>query len=233
MDELNEPAPKPNKRKIILYIALAVLVAAAIAYGIWRQTQDNTRYSLKQINGLPEEQRQDARKSEAENLEQEIKDLPADARGEQRYALYIKLAEIRQQLGEYDAAIAAVDKISPENQNNTRVWELYSSLYRAKGDIGKARASIRRALDIDGENVNDWVSFIELSKDVGDKPLTDLYNEALSKTHNNVNVVIAYAKALEDIGNLDGAVAQWQKALQLNPADKAVYDAQIKRLQGK
>ena len=57
-----------------------------------------------------------------------------------------------------------------------------------------------------------------------------IYTQALSATGSNVNIVTFYAQFLEKIGDLKGAKAQWQKAIQINPSGKKDYQAEVTRL---
>lgn len=61
--------------------------------------------------------------------------------------------------------------------------------------------------------------------------LDNLYQEALTKTENYIDIITAYAGFLEKTGNTQNAIEYWQKAEEENPDQKSIYEKEIERLQ--
>ncbi|HTL39260.1 MAG TPA: hypothetical protein VL306_00385 [Methylomirabilota bacterium] len=177
----------------------------------------------------------DRQKLEAEvaSLEAQENSLPADPQN--RYDFYYRLAVRRYALGRDKDAMAALDKIVDEKGDYTypdQVWYTYANIYNDSKDYDRAVVAMSKAVDIDGTNPQYWLTYIGIwgQKDPK-KNLTDLYNEALTKTGNAIEVVRAYGRYLEYLGQKDAAIVEWQKAGEVDPAGKADYDAEIKKLQ--
>jgi tetratricopeptide (TPR) repeat protein len=224
-----------NKAKSVLAAAVAVILGLAVIFGLlWLQKSvdkpSDSGNTPTKASTLSLAQKQDL-EAQVADLEDQVKKLSAATSAADRDLVYLKLASAKYQLGDHDAAIAALDQIIAENQNNARVWALYAVIYKDKGDLEKAREKVKRAVDLEPENEGHWLMYLDLSRDRGNDSLRLLYEEALNKTGNNIAIVIAYARFLEKIGDKPGAIAQWQKAAQINQAEKGAYEGEIKRLQ--
>ncbi len=233
--KLLEVTEEKGKRPITAMIILIVVVLFAL-WGLFQlqrvsnKTTDNKKTQSKQVS-LTDEQRQTL-EAEAADIEGQISKLPENAPAEDKYKLYVKLASVKDNLGLYEEAIAALDKVKDENQNQPALWQRYALIYRDMGDLDKARENAKRALDLDKTVPQYWLTYIEVSSSESADAVKALYNEALQNTENNVGIITAYAIFLEKIGDKQGAIAQWQKAGEIFPQGKGDYDAEIARLQG-
>jgi tetratricopeptide (TPR) repeat protein len=132
---------------------------------------------------------------------------------EQSIEWYVKAAEVR-----------------PEDPN------AYVAMYTSQLDMQDNRAaqkSIKQALELQPLNADAWKKYIVLERErfrAGNETLDGLYQEALSKTGHNIDIHTSYAVFLEGIGNLQGAKEQWQKSVEVYPANKAAYENEIRRL---
>jgi len=194
--------------------------------GVVSTQQNETK---KGVNLTPEERKaQEERATEAENT---IKGFTATSTTEDRYNAYIKLAGAKYRLGEHTASIAALDKIRDENPNKARIWTQYTLTYNDMGETDKARESLKKALELDATNPQHLLLNIQLNPDQSKEALDKMYVEALQKSDNYIDVVIAYAQFQEKNGDKVKAVEYWNKAKTINASGAAQYDAEISRLQ--
>ena len=179
---------------------------------------------------MPDDGRQ-ALEAQVQAFQSQADQLPADAKQEDRFQVYYKLAEAKYLLGRYGEALKVLDSVAAANPNNASMHGLYASIYKDMGDIKRAKESAKRAVDLDAVSPQAWVFYIGLQKDAGQDALKSLYQEALDKTANNIGIITAYAQYLEKIGDKEGAIAQWQKAGEVFPQGKSTYEGEIARLQ--
>lgn len=103
-------------------------------------------------------------------------------------------------------------------------------------DYKGALISIKQALSLRDNNPDIWKKYIDLEQNqlvASNDEVNSLYIEAVNKTAghpNHADILVSYAIFLEKSGNLQGAIEYWQKALAVNPAGKAQYQAEIERL---
>lgn len=123
--------------------------------------------------------------------------------------------------------------LKPENPNP------YVMMYTVQMDMQDnkgAHVNIKKALSLNPLSADAWKKYILLEKErfkAGEEQLINIYNEALVKTNNHVDVTSSYAVYLESIGRLQPAVDQWKKAIEQNPSKQAVYEQEINRLNDK
>lgn len=228
---------RASKKAILAVLAVAVLAGVAVGVGHLQKKQAeqqkaktvSTTGAKKEIDNTTEEEK--VLRAQAENYQAQIDKLPGSAPAEDKVDLYLKLAGAQYRLGQYDNALKSLNTIKGDNPTNHRMWTLYTNIYWDKADFAEARAASERALDIDRENPQSWLAFIELQEDQSKENLDKRYNDAIDRTDSAIEVVVAYAKFLEKQGDKPGAVAQWQKAAEILPTKKAEYDAEIARLQ--
>lgn len=138
-------------------------------------------------------------------------------------------------LGEYKKARDAQLLASKLLPGNPTVW---AELFRAENemhDYQNAEDHLQKAITINPASTNYWRWLLELEEGplhLSNDRLKQGYEEALKATNSHVNILILYAKFLEKIGDLPGAVQQWKKAIEVNPEGKSTYEAEITRIQG-
>ncbi|HYF97712.1 MAG TPA: tetratricopeptide repeat protein [Coxiellaceae bacterium] len=121
-------------------------------------------------------------------------------------------------------------KFRPEDPN------AYVALYAVQLDMqdnDSALKNIQKAVELKPTDPDIWKKYILIQKErfgVAGQELNDLYLQALEKTLNNVDINTAYAVHLEQVGNLQAAMEYWQKAAELNPSARPLYEIEIKRL---
>ncbi len=217
--------------KIKYLIAACLLIALAIGgYAIYDAQQKKIARSAEVQRDLSTKQKLD--------LEQKVSEankvLEVTAIDERKYDAFVDKAEALFKLGRLAQAKDAVSlaiNIFPDRT------QAYSALFDIQVDMQDYRAAEATIKTIMAKNSSStyWNQYIDFKKDklaATTEQLDALYNEALAKTENNINIITAYAKFLEQSGNTQKAIEYWKKAGETDPDDKATYDAEITRLGG-
>ena len=107
----------------------------------------------------------------------------------------------------------------------------YNELYVinfARTDYFSAEQNLKQATKINPANTQAWRWYFELAEGYlgySKDQLNSLYKEALEKSSQNVDIITLYAVYLEKNNDLVGAVTQWKKAIEINPAGQVQYQA--------
>ena len=232
-----EPVKPHSWYKKLLPIILVIIVLAGAAFAYTKMKNkpavapSGEAIQKREVSSTDEEKQK--LEAKVADYEQQIQALPADSSPDTKYKLYLNLASSYYGLGKYDQAIATLDKIIGENQDKARLWALYANIYRDMDKLDKARENAKKALDLDKENPAYWLAYIDFSADQSKQTIDTLYQDALKNTDTNIDVVVSYAKFLENIGNKEKAKEFWVKAGQIDAKNKAQYDAEIARIDRK
>lgn len=222
------------KRKYfkIVIILIVILIAGGLFVGwnVYSENQIASHGSIEEINGISGAKRIRILEKREKIYEEKVANWPPNVQISDRYMLYIQLADTRNLLGKYQAAIDALKPIDYEKSNNTRLWAAFTVAYQALGDIANAKITARKALDIDDERADLWTPFLSLSADLPNDQLKALYLQAITKTKSNVDVMISYAKFSEKIGDKATAIAAWETARNVDPDNASKYESEIARL---
>lgn len=242
IDPLKEQVKKgqnqANTKKVIYTVLIVLVIAGAVlGYEKLRQKKESDRKAQtasvtgakKEIDTTQEERK--VLEAQVADYKAKIEKLPKDASAEEKTGLYTKLAAAQYKLGDYKDAIASLDAIITDNASNHRIWTMYTNIYWDMQDFAKAREASEKALNLDRENPQSWLAFIELQDNQEKTYIDSMYQDALKKTDKDLDVVIAYAKFLEKVGDKQGAITQWETAGKINIKNKSEYEAQIGRLQ--
>ena len=134
--------------------------------------------------------------------------------------LHGALSDAALQLGDYDAAFAAVQRmldLSPDTASLSRAsyaWEL-------RGDTDRASALMQRALDDAPSPADRTFALVHLGGlafDNGD-PATalGLFNDALTASPDDIAALAAKARAEAALGQIDTAVEHWTQVVERAP----------------
>jgi tetratricopeptide (TPR) repeat protein len=214
--------------KVKLAIAFAVIIVLGFAgYALYnRQKADIITEKDPNLSSEDRKTYED-KLSEQDRLLAEAKDDndKFDALMQQGFYLY--------GLGKYqeskDKFFGAVDVKPQEYTAFTALYEVQMAMNDNKG----AQESISKAISLKKDSADLWKRYIVLEKDRfgADKDkLNGLYIEALRETRENIDIITSYAAFLESVDNLQASKEYWQKAVVSYPANKAVYEAEITRL---
>ena len=121
-------------------------------------------------------------------------------------------------------------KLDPKNPY---LMQTYASLLANRGDVTGAMIWIDKALAIKFDEPNFWYLKIELATVLSKSNfnnISDVYLRALEATNNNIDMITSYARFLGQADKGQESITYWQKAIELYPANKATYQAEIDRL---
>lgn len=139
----------------------------------------------------------------------------------------------QQSVRDLAGAKITLEKIFKITPNDPNMMQIYASTLYNLGDKAGANVWIDKAISIDSKNINYWYLKFDFKKAEFNNDynkISPIYLDAIKKTGNDFNMVTAYAQFLGSIGKKAEAIAQWQKAIQLNPNLKATYQAEIDAL---
>ncbi len=224
-------------KKISVFIILIMLVlAAAGGYSYWKQNHKKApvnNFVNYKDNGLTQAEK-DAYYKKIDEINKQYEKANGK---EDQFKKHLLTGFQYYGLGEYQKArteYIASSQILPENP---QVWaELYVVENDMK-DFSNAKTHIEKAISLNSASPQYWRWRIDFATDNEKQPndaLDSLYKTALDKTFNSADIVTLYAEFLENKkGDLAGAVTQWKRAIEVNPDKKAIYQAEIERIQNK
>ncbi|MEZ4180143.1 MAG: tetratricopeptide repeat protein [Candidatus Doudnabacteria bacterium] len=226
-----------NKSNWLLLVVL-LLVAGAGIFLLYRQRQGSE--PLAHIPSSENTVKEELVNLSAEDraiLEQkvvtykeEVNNLKADVSAEDKLSAYMRLASLQNQLGQYSDALATLNKIAQDYQDSAKLWSLYSNIYDGMRDQNRSIEAIKKAISLEESNPRYWFLYFKIVTDISTEEREALYQEALTKTENNINIVKSYAEYLESIDNKEAAIATWEQAKQVDPDFANEYQSEIDRL---
>lgn len=158
---------------------------------------------------------------------------------DQKFNLYMQEGFQLYGLGKYVEATDAFTKASEIHKQDANP---YIALYQVQFDMNDnkgAKASIKKSLELKNDSADIWKKYIGLEIDrfeISNEKADGLFQQAIEATKNNssqIDIITTYAQFLETVGNIQGAIDNWQKAIQLNNSNSAVYEQEIQRLKSK
>ena len=240
--EIETRVDSDKKSRKFIYLTLAIILLGAgvlVYFKVYKpdqksaqQTQDSSsQIFVAEKKELTEEQRKKI-EAEIDGSLAQLRGLDGDQFTEDRDKLNTKLAGLYNQLGEYQKALDVLEKVTQGYKDKTaRVWAYYIKSYRGLNDKPKGLEAANKALALDNENPQYLLAQIEFTENKTSDEIKQMFENALKKSDNDIDVVTSYAKYLEQIGDKPGAIQFWQKAGEIDDKDKATYDAEIGRLQ--
>jgi tetratricopeptide (TPR) repeat protein len=220
-----------NRKNIAIpLIVLAVALAGALVAYKYKHTQDSKNIVNQVSPGLNASEL-DQRNKNVEDITKKLEDNSLSK--EARYQLELQLGDEYMNLGKLLEARAAYTEASHLIDDNSVVWgDLYRAAY-AMRDYDAANKYIQKAIELNPSNGSFWVGRLNLeSFNLGAKRerMDALYKEALEKTNSSPQVLTAYAQYLEQLGDKEAAIKEWEMAISVDVSQKAYYQSQIDRL---
>lgn len=220
-----------NKKKLKIIISIVILLAVAGAlYVLYQQKKGKIGESAETPIGQNIEEVKDApiNSTQKPTVKSETQVL-FDNKMKEASAYFLKK--------DYSLAVVAYNQALNIKKSDYVYAGLYSS-YLALKDYSNAEKTILSAIELNSKGSDYWSWYLVLLQDAMKAPRSKLdavYNDALNKVLDNkkINIITQYARILENIGDYTGAIAQWQKAMTLNPDMKSVYQGEIDLLQNK
>ena len=151
------------------------------------------------------------------------------------YEEYLQQGIQYESIGELDKAISAYQKAAQVKPEAYVPYSNIGSIYRQNKEFAKAEEAFKKALSIDPKSISVYRKLYELYRyDFRKHPnqMTLFFSDALKKTDNNIDLMKLYAFYLEDINDLEPALAIWKAFLQAEPNNE-LYVAKIKSLEAR
>lgn len=159
--------------------------------------------------------------------------MPKETSNSQLYKLHMEIGHQLFTLGELakarDEYLIAAKLMPLGYTSQTALFAVYSEMK----DIASAGTAIQKAVDLAPEKPDLWrkyIAFKQQELNADNKEIDILYQEALSKTNTNLDIVVLYARFLGQIGNSSKAINFWQMAANLNPSGNELYQQEINKL---
>lgn len=217
-----------NKDKLKMAIGVAVVLLITFYFVVYKKPQ----VTVEEPVGVPAEEVVEDNPVSEDNSHSAVKDdkkVLFDAKMKEASGYFIK--------GDYSAAGVAYNQALTINKNEYAYAGLYSANLALK-DYTNAEKAILSAIKINPGGSDYWSWYLVLLQDAMKAPKSKIeavYNEALNKVLDNkkINIVTQYARTLENLGDYNGAIGEWQKAITLNPGMKDVYQKEIDSLKAR
>ena len=135
----------------------------------------------------------------------------------------------------YMEALVYFKKAEKIEQNYSIYRSIYSA-YLGLKDYANAEISIKKVVDLSRGIPNNWLeyaSFEYYSMKASFEVVSKIYEDALKATKDNINVITAYAAYLVENQKYEQAITYLEKAITIDPARKAVFQAEIDYLRDK
>lgn len=146
-----------------------------------------------------------------ETLEKVVKKFPENTEG------LLKLGELFFLVRQYDNALTYINKALKLDENIARAYYLKGSVFKEMGDTTKAISSMQTAIEQDNKFFD---AFLDIGLLYGYKknPLAlQYYDNALRLKANDINVLYAKAKLLQDMDKSEESIAVYDQILRFNP----------------
>lgn len=143
-------------------------------------------------------------------------------------ALFVLSADY-QILGQYDMAKKTLEQaivVKPDDG----LLQTYASLLVNMGDANGGLKYINDAVKLNPANANAWRTKIGIERQLNPGNLASLdkvFKEAITKTDNDIDIIVLYANYLTEMKRISDAIVQWKKAIAVYPAKKDAYQQEI------
>lgn len=220
---------KLSRNRIILVVIIVISVLLGVSAYTKRVTREQNLILVKQVNVSVED-----RKVYEQRIQKNIDALTkvAPEKKLEQGEFYQMIANDYMalgQLGEAKKNIEAAIKLAPKNP---AFYQGYAILLDQMNDDKDALDAINKALDIRPELSDYWLVKISVISrmNASTDEIKEIYESAIQKTKPNIDMITAYARYLESIGDTQGAIDQWNAAIIKNADGKSMYQPEITRL---
>ncbi len=226
-----------NKRNIT-YIAIAIIIIGGLIWAISYYYNNNTKDTdnvSETINEENTEDTQDAQVNEKINeASKETTGVVAGVSTNEKFNLAMENARKAFVANNFDEAIDQYKKALKYKESDTVYAGLYT-VYGAQGNWGEAENMLDKAIALKIKNTDyrKWkIGIMDEKTDATFDELKAEYEKALPivEVETRVNLVTYFAGVAERNGQNSYAISYWQKAIELNPVNKEIYQSEIDRL---
>lgn len=218
-----------KKRTILMIAGVAVLVGVLALFVLLRD--DTSKYIQYKDPQLTLEQKQaiEGRITEVQNKIKQTDPKNTD----ELFKLYLTLASEYFPLGEYaksrDNYLRAID-LKPDQP---APYNALATVEYAMADYKSALKHIDKALSLLPQDANYWRLKIDIAKklEFTRVQVDSIFDAAIKAANNHVDITVHRAFYYEEMGDLPAAVAQWKRAMEIDPGRKAMFEQEIARIQ--
>jgi len=223
-----------NKKQIITGIVILALIIVGTIYAV-----NNRKTEL--VAGAPEEILTETPGTENENTDTAEGETATPSETQQGRINAQKskdtliLGHKAYGTGDYVKALAYYQEAATYLKNDL-AYSGQFNVYMAQGNFVAAKTAIDMAISLNPLHYEYWNAKLTLLDEKTNASYTELkkvYDEALAKVvlDTKVNIVLHFAGIAEKNGRTNDAVAAWRYAIELYPANTAIYQQQINRIQ--
>lgn len=120
-------------------------------------------------------------------------------------------------------------------KNTDLVYSGMFNVYSAQSNWPKALEVLDKAISLNQINTDYWkwkITLMDERMNSSFTELKDIYTEGFNKSlpKSRINLVVYFAKVSENNGQKLEAIKLWQKAMELSPDNKNIYQTEIDRL---
>ena len=221
-----------KKQQILAIIACLLIVGGFVGYNQWNKYKKQTSFIQEIDRNLSPEDRKvyEDRLVEAEKYIAEAADNQAKSD-----ALIYKAVQLSG-LGQLALARDVFIEAANANPDNYNIYVHLYQVYFEMGDYKQAESSIKKSLELQPNNPDGWRKYILLEVEKLRRPereIRGLYAQAQQAVKEKTDIYTDYARYLENIGDIGGAIEQWQKAQAAHPENYNLYEREIQRLNQK
>lgn len=135
---------------------------------------------------------------------------------------------------DYTKAISYFDEALTYSKSDVVYVRLFSA-YSAKGDWNKALEMIDQAIELNPTYTDYWIYKLVAMDEKTTASFTVLkavYDQGMTKVDpkTKINLMTNFARMAENNGQKNEAIAVWNKAIEVYPQNKTVYQTEIDRL---
>ncbi|MBQ2594465.1 MAG: tetratricopeptide repeat protein [Candidatus Riflebacteria bacterium] len=136
------------------------------------------------------------------------------------YALMLKLAQLYDERGETDNALANLDACIKHNPDSAEFYLYYGTMLRQKGRLNEAQIAFEKALEINKFMSKAFyqLGLLEKAKDNSEKA-KELFQKAIQLSPDDPYAHYQLGMTYKDLGNIDLAVMEVKRATILHPTD--------------
>lgn len=226
-----------TRTKTYIFVFSLILALVLIAGGIFyfkKESLNNEKSKFIEYKDL--KLTDSEKKLYQETISKLEKELSEAKDKDDQFRLNMQIGFQNYGLGEYGKARDSYLKSNAIYPQNVAPYAALYEAENAMGDYELAKFYLQKAIELNPSSVQYWRWMIQL-RELGfhdtSEQLDKYYKDALEKTGNNVDILSIYAQFLEQKGDLVGAVAQWKKAMQIEPSHSSTFQNEITRIQNK
>jgi len=235
--ETENTSSKHGLKKNQPYIWLGVIVIVLVLVGIFTKKDSNPSDANKDASAVLDTEKKDD--TNVPTIEPVPIEPASTSKSGDQY-MNKALSDISNK--DYEAAQKDITAALSANNQNADYWYVDATVKVLRSDLAGGFASMKKSTAFAPTNTTYWKWMIEIARRVlGRQGMTTtapvyratlepLYQDALIKTHEDIEIVMPYAIFLEDVGDKQKAIEYWQKAIVIAPTAKSSFQANIDRL---